>query len=77
MLGKIKKYLVQNGYSGDGLREYLDRTGSDKRYHAQWCASETSKRSGIISYRGVRYYFYAIAPWAYCPAGLVTVEVMR
>jgi len=75
MIEKIKDFLIQNGYSGNGLDEYLRETSIDRRYKAFWLSATTGKTSGIIKYRGISYYFYCIKPWAYCPDGLCEVEI--
>ena len=76
-LEKIKNYLYKNNYNGEGLCDYLSRTGTDRRYKAQWCASRTDKTSGIIKYRGIKFYFSVIEPWSNCPDGKIEVEVFR
>lgn len=83
MVRKIREYLLANGYNGEGLCRYLEQTGRDRRYKAHrlaggdsvGCDGKTIIRSGIIKYMGVKYYFYCIAPWPYCPEGEVHVEI--
>lgn len=71
MIDKIREYLQNNNYNGEGLVEYLNKNGGK----AHWCASTTSRTSGIVKYNGTKYYFYCIAPWAMCPNGLIEVEI--
>ena len=77
MIEKIKNYLLNNNYNGDGLTEYLVNTSNDRRYKAHWQAATFPTRSGIIKYMGIRYYFSCISPWAGCPDGRVIVEKCR
>lgn len=72
---RIKSYLKHNDYSGRGLTNHLTQTGLDRRYKAFWCAGDSNLTSGIIRYRGIKYYFNVIKPWAYCPDGEIIVEV--
>jgi len=77
MIEKIKDFLLRNNYNGEGLTDYLTDTDPDSENEAFWCAATTSKTSGIVQYMDVKYYFYCIAPWLFCPDGRVEVEVTR
>ena len=76
MINKIKHYIKRNNYSADGLADHLTHTGDNRRYKARLLAASTNNTSGIIQYRGVRYYYHCIAPWAYCPDGRIDVEII-
>jgi len=58
MIDKIKNYLENNGFNGDGLIQYLNETGNDRRFKAHFLAACTSLRSGTIQYRGQKYHYY-------------------
>ena len=77
MTNRIREYLGRNGHNGAGLAEHLNDTGIDKRYKAHLLAGTTNGTSGIIQYKGIKYYFHCIAPWTYCPAGEITVEISK
>jgi len=73
---RIWLYLQQHNYSGQGLAQFISETGQDRRYKAKILAATSDYSSGILTYKGYKYYFSAIAPWTYCPEGEIEVEVM-
>lgn len=72
MIKVIKDYLKNNNYNGEDLVNYL----TSRHIKAYWCARNTNGRSGIIQVGHMKYYFYCVKPWAYCPTGKIIVEEM-
>lgn len=67
MLEKIKTFLKENGYNSKGIENQFKGLS--------FCAGTTNNTSGIVKIKGIKYYYYCIAPWSMCPNGKIEVEI--
>lgn len=69
MIEKIKSFLKSNNYNAMGIENHFK--------NLKFCAMTTNSTSGIVKIKGVKYYFYCIAPWIMCPDGKIEVEIQN
>lgn len=56
----IEYAKTKNGINYNLMIEYCNNYAADKRYKPFILASTTSGKSGILKYRGYKYYWYII-----------------